>query len=482
MSNLHSSSSVLATGTARAALLLAALPALFVATGCSAEAPPSGGAAATTTTETPAEPAASSANEAPAAAASAEAATVTTPKVEVIDSHIPEGHSADDGHDHGPKLADYGVDEVVPPKVLDHDEGPRLTYELGQEKHEFGRLMEGSVAEHTFELSNTGNEELIIKQVKPTCGCTVAEVFAEGDDGQMVRYTFGDPIAIGRKVHFPAKLHTKNKSGHQNTRINIFSNDPRGTIQLGLVADVDPFFNVAPRFLNFGQVSVGDVVEQKATISASRGEALTLTLEELSMPAGAQIDLTPVNPDAEGRSARWDLSVKIGPDLVEGNLARSLVVKSDVPIPGADINVDGTPATYQASITLSAQVVGPFSYSPPYLSMGLVRPGQVQVRTVQIECHDDEFLFQDHAPVVRVVGLQNPGEDTFREWEYAGQFTPTVRPVEGKNAIDVELRLEGMPDDATGSFRGTLLVELGHKDKKQIALVITGVCRGGPAK
>jgi hypothetical protein len=227
---------------------------------------------------------------------------------------------------------------------------------------------------------------------------------------------------------------------------------------------------------------VGDVTEQKATISSSKGQALTLQLEELSMPAGAVVDLTPVNPDAEGRSARWDLSVKIGPDLVEGNLARSLVVKSDVPIPGADINVDGTPATYQASITLSAQVVGPFSYSPPYLSMGLVRPGQVQVRTVQIECHDGEFLLKDHAPTVRVVGLQNPGEDTFRDWEYADRFTPTVRPVEGKNAIDVELRLEGMPDDATGSFRGTLLIELGHKDKKQIALVITGVCRGGPAK
>ncbi len=537
MSKLQLMRSHQVTGTVRALLLSAAIPAFLLTAGCSQEAPKP----AKSTTQTSKDLAGlgyvggdgPSAEEVAAEVKQAQAAShddhnhpaetakqaahdeggshddhdhpeETTAKVAA--SSIPAGHSADDGHGHGaddghghgaddghghgaddghghgaePRKADLGVDEVAKPAEVDHDNGPRLTYELGMEKHEFGHLMEGSVAEHTFELSNTGTEDLIIKQVKPTCGCTVAEVFAEGDSGEMERYAFGDPIPVGRKVHFPAKLHTKNKSGHQNTRINIFSNDPRGTIQLGLVADVDPFFNISPRFLNFGQVSVGDVVVQKATISSAKGEALALEFVDQSMPAGAKVELLPVDPDSEGQASRWELTVTVGPDLIEGSLARSLVVKSDRAIPGADLNIDGSPATYQATITLSAQVVGPFSFSPPYLSMGLVRPGQVQVRTVQVESHDDEFSFATNVPVVRVVGLQNPGTDTFREWEYADKFTPTVRPVEGKNAVDIELRLEGMPDDATGSFRGTLLVELGHKDKKQIALVITGVCRGGP--
>jgi len=110
--------------------------------------------------------------------------------------------------------------------------------------------MQGTVADHEFELTNDGTEDLIIKQVKPTCGCTVAQVMVENEAGEIVDYTFGDAIVPGRKVRVPAKLHTKNKSGHQTTRINIFSNDPRGTIQLGLEADIDPFFNIAPRFLN----------------------------------------------------------------------------------------------------------------------------------------------------------------------------------------------------------------------------------------
>jgi hypothetical protein len=176
------------------------------------------------------------------------------------------------------------------------------------------------------------------------------------------------------------------------------------------------------------------------------------------------------------------LTVTLGPDLVEGNTARALTMKSDVAIPGAEKHHTGAVPTYQAQITLSAQVVGPFSYNPPYLSMGLVRPGQVVTRTVTLESHDDEYSFAEKMPVVSVEGLQNPGTTEFREWQYADRFTPVVRPVAGKNAVDIELRLEGMPEDATGSFRGTLVVDLGHPEKERITLVITGVCRGGPSK
>ena len=413
-------------------------------------------------------------------------------------ANLPEGHTHDDGHDHSHGADDghdhsHGADDGH-----DHDHGPqalgfadpdaaidgesaRLVYPIGQESKNFGRLMQGSVVEHTFELSNEGTQDLIIKQVKPTCGCTVAQVQTENAEGAMVDYTFGDPIPKGRKVHIPAKMHTKNKTGHQTVRLNVFSNDPRGTIQLGLEADIDPFFNVAPRFLNFGKLSVGDEVNKKAVISTSKGNPVALNLVEQSLPAGAVCELTPVNPDGEGRAARWDLSVTLGPDLAEGNLARAITVTSDEAIPGGEETVDGKPQTYQATLTLSAQVVGPFSYNPPYISMGLVRPGQVATRHVTVESHDEEFNFAEKVPNVKIVGLQNPGTDTYRDWEYSTLFTPTITPVEGKNAIDIELRLEGMPDTATGSFRGTMIIELGHPEKENIPLVVTGVCRGGPA-
>ena len=42
--------------------------------------------------------------------------------------------------------------------------------------YNFGSVSEGSRVEHTFELKNTGNSDLHIKQIITSCGCTVADV------------------------------------------------------------------------------------------------------------------------------------------------------------------------------------------------------------------------------------------------------------------------------------------------------------------
>ena len=403
------------------------------------------------------------------------------------------------GHDHAPGEHDAAAKAAAAarkpsagpvtlpelPPGLGENEGPRLMYEVGQGSHDFGRLMQGEVASHTFGLFTRGNEDLIITHVKPTCGCTVSQVMVEegapGEGGAMVRYNFGDPIAVGTRVEMPAVLHTKNKNGHQNVRINIFSNDPRGTIQLGLEADVDMFFNLSPRFLNFGRVSIGEVKTLKASVSTARGVPVKLEMADAAMPAGTSAELTAFNADADGRSAQWQLSVTLGPDTIEQNLHRAIALVSDLDIPGEEQKAaTGKQHTYQATLSMSAQIVGPFSYQPNYISMGLVRPGQVVTRTVTIECHDEEFDLEAEKIGVSVVGLPVPGGASYQEWDRAEHFSSAVRPLEGKNAVDVELRLEGMPDGSTGSFRGTLIVNLGHPDKSDIALTITGVCRGGP--
>ena len=41
--------------------------------------------------------------------------------------------------------------------------------------YDFGSVSEGSPVTHTFEIQNTGNADLIIKQIITSCGCTVAD-------------------------------------------------------------------------------------------------------------------------------------------------------------------------------------------------------------------------------------------------------------------------------------------------------------------
>ena len=196
-----------------------------------------------------------------------------------------------------------------------------------------------------------------------------------------------------------------------------------------------------------------------------------MTVFKDNMPQGLKIDLNPLDADAEGKATRWELVATVGPGLVEGNLAYSVPLRSDFPIPGGEKLPNGTMPTYEASATLMARVAGMISYNPAFVSLGLIRPGQIVSRTVRITSHDPEFKLGE--PKIAIQGRDTP------EWEYSKHFSTVVRPVANENSVDVELRLDGMPETLNGSFSGVLVINIGHPEKPEIKLPITGVCRGG---
>ncbi len=383
-----------------------------------------------------------------------------------------EGH---DGHDHD---HDHGGTPV--PSPVDQDlqkPGPRLHWEFGENSHDFGPVTQGAVVKHDFELESKGTEPLVIKQIKPTCGCTTGDLMVVQPDGMLVRYNFGDPIPVGSKLRLEARLNTKNKTGHASSSINVFSDDVRGPVQLSLSADVTPFFHVNPKFVNVGQMSVKEIKTEKVTIGTHEGQKLKFEVDVQKLPKGMFVDLLPLAPDENGRAAMWEAIVTLGPEIEEGNLAYPVLLRSDSPVPGAEPNADGTIPTQDVDFTVSARIMGVVSFNPQYLSMGLVRPGQVVPRNVKITSHDAAFTFKPDTKC-RVVGVKGP-DGEFQPWEYSDRFTAVVRPVDGESAIDIELRLDGFPEEVQGSFRGTLLVDIGHPSKPTVEIPITGVCRGG---
>jgi len=103
--------------------------------------------------------------------------------------------------------------------------------------------------------------------------------------------------------------------------------------------------------------------------------------------------------------------------------------------------------------------------------LGLIRPGQVVSRVIRITSHDPAFKLGE--PKVLVQGREGG------EWDLASHFSSVIKPVAGENSIEIELRLDGMPETLNGSFSGTLDIQVGHPEKPEIKLPITGVCRGG---
>lgn len=114
---------------------------------------------------------------------------------------------------------------VVDPGALGNlNNNPVMFFQETQ--HDFGTLQEGKVVDYTFNFVNKGEAQLIIRDVKTSCGCTAALVSS-------------DTIGVGKEGTLKVQLDTKNHVGKMSRRITIYSNDPSNPdMVLTIFADV----------------------------------------------------------------------------------------------------------------------------------------------------------------------------------------------------------------------------------------------------
>jgi len=91
------------------------------------------------------------------------------------------------------------------------DKGSLAKIEIAETVHDFGKVKEGAVVEHTFTIKNTGTAPLIIKETRATCGCTVPEKPEQ-------------PIAPGATGEIKVKFNTAGKPGAQSKVVTIVAN------------------------------------------------------------------------------------------------------------------------------------------------------------------------------------------------------------------------------------------------------------------
>jgi hypothetical protein len=77
--------------------------------------------------------------------------------------------------------------------------------------YEFGDAVEGEVIDVTFEVKNTGSIPLNIVDVKPACGCTVAEFTKE-------------PVAPGNTGTIKAQVNTQGFKGPISKSVTMMAN------------------------------------------------------------------------------------------------------------------------------------------------------------------------------------------------------------------------------------------------------------------
>lgn len=112
-----------------------------------------------------------------------------------------------------PELGDADLNEVK-----DVFAGPTTTADFGARVHEYGTVVSGDVVRHTFVIKNTGKEQLVLSNVKPSCGCTTPEWSR-------------DPIPPGGEGKIDVEFKTAGKSGQQIKTVTVTANtDPAQTV------------------------------------------------------------------------------------------------------------------------------------------------------------------------------------------------------------------------------------------------------------
>ena len=101
--------------------------------------------------------------------------------------------------------------------------GPQIYF--AETSFDFGDITQGDKVEHVFEFENTGNEPLILTDVRTTCGCTAPEWPRE-------------PVIPGAKAQVKVVFNSAGKIGIQNKVITIMSNSVNSPARVKIVTNV----------------------------------------------------------------------------------------------------------------------------------------------------------------------------------------------------------------------------------------------------
>lgn len=116
---------------------------------------------------------------------------------------------------------------------------------VDEKVHQFGVLYveDQKTVDHRFSIQNAGDETLVIRDIKTSCGCTRAEVSSH-------------EIPPGESAALDASLQSKDRDGKEQIRISIYSNDPdQSVLEIGMSGflvrhwELDPFKEGEPMLL-----------------------------------------------------------------------------------------------------------------------------------------------------------------------------------------------------------------------------------------
>ncbi|MFA7326790.1 MAG: DUF1573 domain-containing protein [Candidatus Kapaibacterium sp.] len=170
---------------------------------------------------------------------------------------------------------------------------------IGGNSYDWGKVgPKDSPLKTKVKIKNTGNEQLLITNVKPSCGCTTAPLDK-------------DKLNPGETATIDVSFNVGSNAGVNSKTIRITSNDPaNSTTIFRLSADVEKAVVVSPAYFAFNQMEVGKEESSRVSIKNTGKKPLTISNITKS-PADLKLNLSGTKTLKPGES--FDLVAKVTP-------------------------------------------------------------------------------------------------------------------------------------------------------------------------
>lgn len=101
-------------------------------------------------------------------------------------------------------------------------------FEVNEKTHDFGEINPSVKAVYDFVVTNTGKDNLIIRKVKASCGCTAATPEKK-------------VLTKGESTNIHVEFDPRGKSGRQSKTITVITNDPKNSnVLLRITGNITP--------------------------------------------------------------------------------------------------------------------------------------------------------------------------------------------------------------------------------------------------
>jgi hypothetical protein len=224
-----------------------------------------------------------------------------------------------------------------------------------------GVVARGAKIAHTFAIQNHGVEPLIIREVRPGCGCTVA--------------SFDTPIAPGGEGKVRVELDTEGLTGAIGKEVTAFTGDPANPMILFTIrAQVRASLDAQPGYYWFRHVQGAPAESSKQLVWSPDFQALEVT-SATSTYSGVTVTVRPAQAAeriAEGRGKQW---------VVEATLAAEPPAG---PISGEVKIVTNHPAKREIRVPLAGFVRSRLTVMPPAADFGTFNVGDPRRASVLV--------------------------------------------------------------------------------------------------